>query len=471
MPPPVRRREPITPYIAPRRTTPDGASRGTSTEVARGATPDAAARPEVTGGRDAYAERAADTGVAARIRPELSAGTIPVGRLRTVGAPPLDALPGRTSRVPPDLSPGRATSPDSSVGLGRTARPPRPHELPTGPTVSRPDPFASTPEAPRGRGAFTGPILERGQLDEATEAQLVASHGGTGVLAAYRGFDPDRPPVVLVHGVDGAPEDLADVADELDRRGMQVLFFAYDDRGTRTHASGDQLASELEGLRDLYEEGQSIDIVAHSMGGIVTRAALNTLQQPGWMSGDAATDANPRAGFDSVRVRALDTAWTGYPHEPAAVTGLVRGIMDSNGMAGLVDMRANSEMFEHLFSPQLEGVDLQTTAAYNIPSPDAHRSVQDLSVEQAQQLVAWLRGGDAPTDLAARNLAGAWAQDSRFPELQSATRGAASIASPAELAALAERVMPSEVGTHTSILRDDPIRPSLVDRLADDLAP
>lgn len=409
------------------------------------------------------------TGAARRIAPaglgaDRGLGTIPVGGLTTHGAPSdVGALPGRTGIVPPAMR-----------------RPPRPHEA-AGPSVTRPDPFATPEPAPRGRGGFTGPIVGPGQLDEATESRLLAEHGNEGVIAAYGGFDPNRPPVLLVHGIDDSPERMRDIAAELDRRGMQVLVFFYDDTDTRTHTSGEQLARQMSSLRQQYGEDASLDIVAHSMGGLVTRSALNSLAQPGWFSGNPSTaGAEPRAGFDSIRFRALDTAWTGYPHEPAAMSSLVRGFLDTNHHAAMTDMRANSQMFSNLFEPRLDGVDIRSTAAFNIPgihARDAHRSVHDMNADQREQLVAWLDGGPRPTDEAAGHLASSWEQDARFGALRSEVRAAlvsgelSSSGDPGDLAAVAERVMPSANGSHTSILTDAMFHRSLVDDLADELAP
>ena len=295
------------------------------------------------------------------------------------------------------------------------------------------DPATPNRTPPRDRGNFTGPIVGPDQLDEASEAELLQQSGGTGVLAAYRGFDPERPVVVLVYGAQGAPDDMRDIADALDQRGMQVMFFAYDDRGTRTHTSGDQLASQLENLRAQYGDNASVDIVAHSMGGHVSRSALNTLQQPGWYEGRTIGGANPRAGFDHVRLRTLDTAWTGYNHEPGLLapdmmSGITVGIMDAAGLAGAVDMRSNSRMFERLYGP-LDGVDIQNTSAHNVPgihAPDSHRSIHDTNAEQRRQLVDWMQTGAPPQDEAARNLAGGLAQDSRFGDLHAEVRSALS---------------------------------------------
>ncbi|MEQ8272071.1 MAG: hypothetical protein RMA76_15560 [Deltaproteobacteria bacterium] len=146
----------------------------------------------------------------------------------------------------------------------------------------------------------------------------------------------------------------------------------------------------------------------------------------------------------------------------------------------MTDMRGNSQMFSHLFEPRLDGVDIRSTAAFNIPgihARDAHRSVHDMNADQREQLVAWLDGGPRPTDEAAGHLASSWEQDARFGALRSEVRAAlasgelSSSGDPGDLAAVADRVMPSANGSHTSILTDAMFHRSLVDDLADELAP
>ncbi len=81
-------------------------------------------------------------------------------------------------------------------------------------------------------------------------------------------------PVVFVHGIDGTPRDFTDLVAQLDRRYYRPWFFYY--------ASGSDLDQLGEMFYRLFLSGKTIPlpkmplvIVAHSMGGLVVRDALN----------------------------------------------------------------------------------------------------------------------------------------------------------------------------------------------------
>ncbi len=395
-------------------------------------------------------------------------------------------LPPRQSRVPPPVR-RQTDAYDGNLSTGLrldpSGRPQPAIDPPLLGGVGLREPGAVS-DAGSLRAHFPGPTLRLHQLGEAAEARVLAASGGRGVLAAYGGFDASRPPVVLVHGHGGSPADLADAARELDARGMQVFVFCYDDEHTRTHASGDQLAAALCELRQLYPTDSRLSLVGHSMGGIVIRCALNTLAQPGWYDGVTHDGAVPRAGFACVRVRTLDTAWTGYPHEPSfpLMAPLTEGVMTLLEREGAVDMRGSSQMFARLFDVALDGVELQNTAAEQLPgirAPDAHRSIDDISPEGRRQLIDWLCGGPLPEDEAARHLGLSWRQDSRFASLQSRVRrdvhegrlSRQDVSAAQGLLDAAHLVMPPVLGSHTSVLRQRPLVRDWVDTLADDLAP
>lgn len=84
-------------------------------------------------------------------------------------------------------------------------------------------------------------------------------------------------PVVFVHGIDGSARDFADIVRHLDRRRYRPLFFHY--------PSGNDLNQLGEMFHQIFLSGKTfflgempMVIVAHSMGGLVVREALNRLQ-------------------------------------------------------------------------------------------------------------------------------------------------------------------------------------------------
>ena len=97
---------------------------------------------------------------------------------------------------------------------------------------------------------------------------------GSGVFFLEE-YDPDRIPVLFVHGALGTPRDFAYLIERLDRRRFQpwVIYYptAGDLEGTARHIV--RIMFQLH-ARHPYEK---IAVVAHSMGGLVARAAINHL--------------------------------------------------------------------------------------------------------------------------------------------------------------------------------------------------
>lgn len=138
-----------------------------------------------------------------------------------------------------------------------------------------------------------------------------------------------RDPVFVVHGIRA---DFGDVAPLIRRLGedqdrYQAHVVAYADTKRRTSKNGDDLARLLvDGFA-----GRPLAFVAHSMGGIVVRRALNRLALTGEL-----------ALFPSVRVLAVDTPWHGYD---GPADGLRMRFARPFMPDGYEDMRARAPMF------------------------------------------------------------------------------------------------------------------------------
>jgi pimeloyl-ACP methyl ester carboxylesterase len=79
------------------------------------------------------------------------------------------------------------------------------------------------------------------------------------------------PPIVLLHGLGRTRYSLWPVAREAGRRGYRVHNLGYPSR----RAPIEELAESVgRRIRDLATDGGVIDVVTHSMGGIVVRAAV-----------------------------------------------------------------------------------------------------------------------------------------------------------------------------------------------------
>jgi pimeloyl-ACP methyl ester carboxylesterase len=85
-------------------------------------------------------------------------------------------------------------------------------------------------------------------------------------------YDPERVPVLFVHGMSGHPQEFAALIDSLDRRRFQPWFLFYPS-GFQLHGVARYAAALLERLQ-VEHDFDELAIVAHSMGGLVARGAL-----------------------------------------------------------------------------------------------------------------------------------------------------------------------------------------------------
>jgi hypothetical protein len=151
-------------------------------------------------------------------------------------------------------------------------------------------------------------------------------------------YHPERDPLLLVHGIEGAPSDLQAVVDRFRSSRFQLYVLAYPDFERRTSINGDDLADELRALTANLGGGRDVRIVAHSMGGIVCRQALNQL---------AVGPSGGAQRFGSLRLFTADTPWHGYPGpSDQGFDGAMMQVARLFLPAGLDDMRAQSAMFQ-----------------------------------------------------------------------------------------------------------------------------
>jgi pimeloyl-ACP methyl ester carboxylesterase len=98
---------------------------------------------------------------------------------------------------------------------------------------------------------------------------LLESRPGIFFLQEY---DPDRIPVLYVHGVNGTPRDFEQLIAALDREHFQPWVLLYPS-GSRLDTLGEWAAQLLTRVR-LEHDIERMAVVAHSMGGLVTRRML-----------------------------------------------------------------------------------------------------------------------------------------------------------------------------------------------------
>lgn len=96
--------------------------------------------------------------------------------------------------------------------------------------------------------------------------------GGTGIHF-MEPYDSDRIPVLFVHGIQGSPANFEPLIANLDLTKYQAWYFSYPS-GLRLNLIANGLHQFIEIVQRRYPAA-SLHIVAHSMGGLVTRGALN----------------------------------------------------------------------------------------------------------------------------------------------------------------------------------------------------
>jgi hypothetical protein len=126
-------------------------------------------------------------------------------------------------------------------------------------------------------------------------------------------YDPTRVPVLFVHGLGGSPQQLSSLMRSLDPERFQAWFYFYPS-GYALDGISDHLARLLAWLETMYEF-EDLAVVAHSVGGLVSRGAILKLAQP----------------MDENRVRlfiTLATPWGGVERAAAVPITLLPSFED-----------------------------------------------------------------------------------------------------------------------------------------------
>ena len=172
----------------------------------------------------------------------------------------------------------------------------------------------------------------RGEDGLWTPATL-AIQSGFGIYFLER-YDPSRTPVLFVHGTAGSPQDWRAAMEKIDRRRYQPWFYFYPSGGRL-----DPAASALnQGVKLLHERYgfQRLDVVAHSMGGLVSRQFIvkNVLEDQQDYLRTFITFSTPWGGGDG---RQMGVKWA-----PTVVPSWR-------------DMESGSDFLDHLFDRRLKG--------------------------------------------------------------------------------------------------------------------
>jgi pimeloyl-ACP methyl ester carboxylesterase len=181
-------------------------------------------------------------------------------------------------------------------------------DAPHGTPLDRP---ITAPELGR-RGMYELPDVNLGTVTTTDAPRFSAENGKLGmwqpvdfVLRVGAGiyflepYDPDKTPVLFVHGIGGHPGEFAYLIKRLDRTRFQPWLLYYPSGG-RVELLGRVLIRWLNALGARYPV-QHAAIVAHSMGGLVVRSAINQAME---------SAGKRRAALDAFVT--ISTPWGGH---------------------------------------------------------------------------------------------------------------------------------------------------------------
>ncbi len=186
-----------------------------------------------------------------------------------------------------------------------------------------------------------------GEIVDLNDPRFAATRGSDGLwtpatLAIRQGFgiyfleryDPSRIPVLFIHGAAGSPQDWRTAMERLDRKRYQPWFYFYPSGG-RLEAAAGALNQGVELLHERYGF-QRLDVVAHSMGGLVARRFVvkNVLEDKNGYIRTFITFSTPWGGHEAA---AMGVKWA-----PTAVPSWY-------------DMEQGSDFLDHLFDRKLKG--------------------------------------------------------------------------------------------------------------------
>jgi pimeloyl-ACP methyl ester carboxylesterase len=100
--------------------------------------------------------------------------------------------------------------------------------------------------------------------------------GGAGIHF-LQPYDPSKIPVLFVHGINGTPRNFADLIERLDRSRYQPWIYSYPS-GLRISQLSSGFFQFMEALHARYHFDE-VHVVAHSMGGLVSRGGLNMCRE------------------------------------------------------------------------------------------------------------------------------------------------------------------------------------------------
>ncbi len=170
-------------------------------------------------------------------------------------------------------------------------------------------------------------VFDPGASERGLWAPLTfAKSNGLGVYF-LEPYDPRKIPVVFVHGIGGTPRSSEPLMRSLDRSRYQIWVYSYPS-GVRLESAARGLAGLTDRLHSRYGF-RKMHVVAHSMGGLVARRAVQMM----------AAEGEPRYVSS---LTTLSTPWNGMPFATVGAVGLPHPI------PCWLDMRPGSDFIRRI---------------------------------------------------------------------------------------------------------------------------
>lgn len=228
------------------------------------------------------------------------------------------------------------------------------------------------------KGGGTIPVIE-GEIVALDDPRFSEEMGQTGLWAPdtfmhevgfgvffLQEYDPQKIPVLFVNGTGGSPRHLRVLYEALDTQRYQVWFYHYP-TGMRLDRCGAALNQIVEDLHRRYSFS-TMHVVAHSMGGLVSRSFLIHNKQT------ATTPYIHRYVTFSTPWNGHEAAALGVKHAPAVIPAWI-------------DMQTNSDFVNALLGQTLhENVEHYLLYSYNGNNAMYLPASNDGTVSMASQL-------------------------------------------------------------------------------------
>lgn len=155
-------------------------------------------------------------------------------------------------------------------------------------------------------------------------------------------FDPEKIPVLFVHGVGGNPRQWTSLIHQLDPTRYQPWIFYYPS-GLRLHMSAEFLVQSLSKVF-VNHKFRKLVIIAHSMGGLISQSLVNTIVE---------NDVEQKL---RALVLTLSTPWGGHQaaqigvdHAPAVIPSWFDMIPNSPFQQALFQVSLSNHIEYYLF--------------------------------------------------------------------------------------------------------------------------